>query len=66
MEKTYKTYYSVVYRNWGADSASEAWFDDKKEAEKFANQDYRDDVVTHRASNPETIKKYENLVKGGN
>ena len=59
-------FYSVKYRNWGADAPGVAWFDDKEEAEKFANQDYRDDVVTHRASNPETIKEYENLVKGGN
>ena len=62
MEKTYKTYYSVVYRNWGADSASEAWFDDKKEAEEFADHDYRDNVVTHRVSKPETIKKYDEFV----
>jgi len=57
-----KTYYSVVYRSWGADRANEAWFDDKKEAEKFADRDYSDNVVTHNVSKLETIEKYDELV----
>lgn len=60
MEK--RTYYSVVYRSWGADRENTAWFDDKETAEGFASQDYRDDVKTHRVSKAETIAKYDELV----
>ena len=60
-----KTYYSVVYRNWGADRPGEAWFADKKEAEAFAGRDYRDNVIAHHVSNPKTIKEYEELVARG-
>jgi len=57
-----KTYYSVVYRNWGADRASEAWFDNKEKAYNFANHDYRDAPIMHRVSRPEKIKECEELV----
>jgi hypothetical protein len=58
-----KTYYGVVYAVWGADNKKTAWFDDKTEAYNFASHDYRDDPITHNVSNPETIKKYDELVK---
>ena len=57
-----KTYYSVVYRNWGADRPGKAWFDNKKEAEEFAQHDYRDNVRAHHVSKAETIKAYNELV----
>jgi len=57
-----KIYYSVVYRNWGADRASEAWFDDKEKAYDFANHDYRDNPVMHRVSRPKKITEYNELV----
>jgi hypothetical protein len=64
MEKrSYKTYYSVVFRNWGADYPGKAWFDNKAEAEDFASHDYTDSVVRHRVCNPDAIAKYEVLVK---
>ena len=40
-----KTYYSVDYSVWGADSVKTAWFDNKEEAEHFAAHDYRDNPV---------------------
>lgn len=61
-----KTYYSVVYRNWGADRPGEAWFDNKKEAEEFADHDYRDNVIAHHVSKAETIKEYDEFVARGN
>ena len=57
-----KTYYSVVYRNWGSDGSGEAWFDNKKEAEEFADHDYRDNVIAHHVSRAETIKEYDEFV----
>ena len=57
-----KTYYSVVYRNWGADGPRVAWFDTKKEAEEFADHDYRDNVITHHVSKTGTIKAYDEFV----
>ena len=57
-----KTYYSVVYRNWGADRPGRAWFDTKKAAEDFANHDYRDNVIAHHVSKTKTIKEYDELV----
>ena len=57
-----KTYYSVVYRSWGADRANEAWFDNKEEADKFASKDYHDTPVAHHVSAPATIEKYNELV----
>ena len=33
-----KTYYSVVYRNWGADRPGEAWFDNKRQNEQRLKQ----------------------------
>lgn len=57
-----KTYYSVVYRNWGAYSPGIAWFDNKKEAEEFAAHDYREGVIAHHVSNVETIKEYDEFV----
>ena len=57
-----KTYYSVVYRNWGDDGPREAWFDNKKEAEEFADHDYRDNVIAHHVSKAETIKEYDEFV----
>ena len=58
-----KTYYSVVYRTWGADSESYAWFDNQAEAQNFAKKDYTGAIVTHNVSKPETIKEYDKLVK---
>ena len=52
-----KTFYSVICRVWGSDRPSEAWFDDRTAAEQFANHDYRDDVITHCVSRPESIEK---------
>ena len=59
---TKKTYYSVVYRKWGADKSTTAWFDDKKAAEEFSDHDYRDNPVAHHVSNSETIKDYDERV----
>ena len=61
-----KTYYSVVYRNWGAYKPAVAWFDNKKEAEDFANRDYRDNVIAHHVSKAETIKEYDEFVARNN
>lgn len=57
-----KTFYSVIYAVWGADNKKIAWFDDKQAANNFANHDYRDAPVMHNVKNPETIKKYDELV----
>lgn len=57
-----KTFWSVEYRNWGADSASVRWFDDRDEAYKFANNDYRDKPVAHTYSNPDKIAEAEERV----
>lgn len=53
--KNYKTFYSVTYRQCGADYPSIAWFDDKEKATEFGRQDYHDGYVAHRVSNPKTI-----------
>ena len=60
---TKKTYYSVVYRNWGADKPGKAWFDNKKEAEDFASRDYRDTVIAHHVRKAETITEYDEFVE---
>ena len=57
-----KTYYSVVYRNWGAYGTGKAWFENKKEAEEFAAHDYRENVIAHHVSKAETIKEYDEFV----
>lgn len=62
IEMTRKTYYSVVFGVWGADKPGEAWFDNKKEAEEFADHDYRDNPVAHHVSKAETIKEYDEYV----
>jgi hypothetical protein len=57
-----KTFYSVTYRNWGTDSVSEAWFDNKKAADKFYDsRDYVDAPVVHRTSSPQKIVEYTEL-----
>jgi hypothetical protein len=58
-----KTFYSVVFKGWGADSAETAWFDDKVAADAFADHDYRDNVIVHHVSNPDTIARYEGYVE---
>ena len=57
-----KTFYSVTYHAWGVNIANTAWFGNKAEATAFSNHDYRDDVVAHHVSNPDTIKIYERYV----
>lgn len=58
-----KTFYSVTYRNWGADSVSEAWFDNKKDADKFYDsRDYVDVPVQHRTQSAKKIAEYKYLV----
>ncbi|SPF51148.1 hypothetical protein SBF1_50032 [Candidatus Desulfosporosinus infrequens] len=57
-----QTYYSVGYYSGRSNSTSTAFFDTKEAAEKFADHDYRDNVVAHHVSKPETIAKYDELV----
>jgi hypothetical protein len=57
-----KTYYSVKYSAWGADSPRTAWFDDKEKAKEFAAHDYRDDPIAHRTSKLDKIAEYDELV----
>lgn len=56
-----KTFWSVDYAVIG-NGQSTAWFGNKEDAVKFASKDYRDNPVRHTVSNPETIKKYNELV----
>ncbi len=57
-----KTFYSVQYRNWGADSQGKAWFDNKKEAHKFYNsREYVDPPIKHTTRNAEKIARYAEL-----
>ena len=59
-----KTFWSVQYRNWGADAPSKAWFDNKKDADKFYNsRDYVDPPVRHRTRSAGKIKMYEDLCR---
>ncbi|MDO5572962.1 MAG: hypothetical protein Q4G60_03170 [bacterium] len=60
---TSRTFYTVNFRTWGVDRDLTACFEDKNEAEKFADQDYHDKVVSHRVSKEDTIKKYEEMVQ---
>jgi hypothetical protein len=61
MEK--KTYYSVTYYSGRGNSGiSEMWFDNKKDADNFADHDYHDNPVAHHVSSPKTIKKYDGFV----
>lgn len=57
-----KRFYSVTYRNWGADRPETAWFDNETAADEFCNnRDYVDMPVIHQARAIETIKNYEAL-----
>jgi len=57
-----KTFYSVKFRNWGSDQAGCAWFDNKKEADKFYNsRDHVDPPVAHRTSSETKIQEYKEL-----
>lgn len=59
---TTRRFYSVKYRNWGADSAGMAWFDNKEDADKFYDsRDYVDSPVEHQARSAKTIAEYEEL-----
>lgn len=63
MEKT-RRFYSVRFRNWGADSAGTAWFDNKEDADKFYDsRDYVDPPKEHQARSTKTIEKYEEYCK---
>lgn len=57
-----KTFYSVEFAVWGADSTSTMWFDNLEEAKKFANHNYRDNPVRHTYSNPEKIAEIESII----
>ena len=59
---TTKTFYSVKFTAWGADRTSVAWFNDREEAYKFADHDYRDNPVAHCVRNAETIRDLEKRV----
>ena len=54
-ENNMKTFYSVNYREWGADQTYTKWFDNKEEAINFARRDYADYPVAHRYSNFKSI-----------
>ena len=57
-----RKFYSVKFRNWGADSPGVAWFDSKEDAEEFYNsRDHVDAPVEHQARAEKTIAKYEEL-----
>ena len=58
-----KTFYSVKYAIWGADHTSTAWFDNKTDADRFANHDYRDNPIAHTYSRPESITAAEKRVQ---
>ena len=64
--KAYKTFYSVEYTSLGMFGTRTAYFDNKKDAYKFANNDYRDKPVAHRFNNPVKIARMEELVKDTN
>lgn len=57
-----KTFYSVKFRNWGADGCGIAWFDNIFEAKHFASKDYRDNVVVHNIKNKEKIRHIESML----
>ena len=60
-----RRFYSVKFRNWGADAPGTAWFDNKEDADKFYNsRDYVDAPVEHQARSEKTIAKYEELCQG--
>lgn len=63
MEKTRK-FYSVKFRNWGADAPGTAWFDNKKDADEFYySKDAADSPKLHLARSADTIAKYEEYCK---
>ena len=55
-----KIFYSVTYSGL-FEGTKMAWFTDKASAKKFSNQDYHDDVKTHRISNQLTIAYLDEL-----
>jgi hypothetical protein len=57
-----KTFWSVTFRNWGADASGTVWFDNKKDADKFYNsRNYVDSPVRHIARSPQLIEEYRSL-----
>jgi len=57
-----KTFWSVKYCNWGADVPGKAWFDNKKDADKFYNsRDHVDPPVRHTTGSLEKIARYTEL-----
>jgi hypothetical protein len=60
--KMQKTFWSVKYRNWGADAPGVAWFDNKKDAFNFYNsRNYVDSPVRHVTRSAEKIARYTEL-----
>ena len=57
-----KKFWTVRYAVIGSGMVWDAWFDDKKEAEAFAEKDYRDNPVLHCYRSEKSIKKAEELV----
>ena len=60
--KNAKSFWSVVYRTWGADREYVAWFDNKDDAYNFANHDYRNSPIRHNYLSASRIKDAEELV----
>lgn len=59
-EKTMKTYYTVNYATWGADSVGTATFDSKAAAYEFYNTgEYRDKPLAHSVSRQDKIDQYD-------
>ena len=60
--KNTKTFWTVDYTGIGYNGTYTAYFDNKAEAEKFAERDYADNIVRHTVSNTKTIAEYNEKV----
>lgn len=61
-----KVFWSVRFRNWGADSAGTAWFNNEEEANDFYNsRNYVDPPVSHYVSAQKTIEELNELCQLG-
>ena len=59
-----KVFYSVDYKIQGSDKEHRMWFDNLKEANKFAKADYRrSNPVRHVYNTEELIKMAEYLIE---
>lgn len=57
-----KTFYSVTYSTLGINGTQVKWFDNKEEAQAFADRDYSDNVKTHSIKNAARIEEIETRI----